>query len=82
VRTARKARVTLKAKRKGKGRWKVTLKARGQGRALITLRCRPKRRRAVRTVMAKRTKLPRTIRKTVRCASKPRARALPTGPTA
>jgi hypothetical protein len=80
--TARKARVTIKAKRKGKKRWKVTLKARGQGRALITLRCRPKRRRAVRTVMAKRTKLPRTIRKTVRCATKPRARALPTGPTA
>jgi hypothetical protein len=79
--TRRKATVRLKAKRIRKG-WRVTVKARGQGKAVVVLRCRPKRRRAVRTVMAKRTKLPRTIRRTVRCATKPRARVLTVAPRA
>lgn len=79
TRVAPKATVRMRAKRWRKG-WKVTLTARGQGRAVVTLRCRPKRRRAVRTVMSKRTTLPRTIRKKVRCATKPRAGLLPSGP--
>ena len=64
--------VKLKAKRAKKG-WKVAVTARGQGSALVTLRCRPKRRSAVKTVLSKETRLPRTLHATVRCATKPRA---------
>ena len=64
--------VRLKAKRAKKG-WKVAVTARGEGTALVTLRCRPKRRSAVKTVLSKETRLPRTLHATVRCASKPRA---------
>ena len=78
-RSVRRATVRMKARRTGR-RWKVKVTARGEGKAVVTLRCRPRPRRAVRTVMAKRTNLPRTIRKTVRCATKPRAGVLSPGP--
>jgi len=67
-----KATVKLKAKRAKKG-WKVTVTARGSGKALVTLRCRRTTHGAMKTVMSKRTALPRTLRGTVRCATKPRA---------
>ena len=64
--------VRLKAKRSKKG-WKVAVTARGQGNAVVTLRCRPTKRSAMRTVLSRETRLPRTLRATVRCATKPRA---------
>ena len=70
-----KATVKLKAKRAKKG-WKVTVTARGSGKATVTVRCRRTRRGSVKTVMAKRTSLPRTLRGTVRCVTKPRAALL------
>jgi hypothetical protein len=69
---AAKLSVKLKAKRSKKG-WKVAITARGQGRAVVTLRCRRTKRSRVKTVLSKQTKLPRTLRATVRCATKPRA---------
>jgi hypothetical protein len=69
---AAKLSVKLKAKRSKKG-WKVAVTARGEGSAVVTLRCRPKRRSRVKTVLSKETRLPRTLRATVRCATKPRA---------
>ena len=76
-----KATVKLKAKRSKKG-WTVTVKARGSGRALVTVRCRRTKRGAMKTVMSKRTALPRTLRKTVRCATKPRAAVQQSGSAA
>jgi Thrombospondin type 3 repeat len=70
---ARKATVRLKAKRGKKARWKVTITARGSGRALVAVRCRRTKRGSVKTVMSKRTTLPRKLRRTVRCVTKPRA---------
>jgi hypothetical protein len=67
--------VKLRAKRAKKG-WKVTLKARGSGKATVSVRCRRTRRGSVKTVMTKRTALPRTLRATVRCVTKPRATLL------
>ena len=72
---ASRATVKLKAKRAKKG-WKVTLTARGSGKATVTVRCRRTRRGSVKTVMTKRTALPRTLRGTVRCVTKPRASLL------
>ena len=81
ARTPVRETVRLTAKRVRRG-WKVTVTARGEGEAIVTVRCRPRPRRAVRTVLTKRTKLPRTIRRTVRCATRPRAGLLPAGPAA
>jgi hypothetical protein len=72
LRSVKRATVRMKAKRAKKG-WKVTMTARGQGRALVTLRCRPTARGKVKTVLSKRTALPRTLRRTVSCATRPRA---------
>ena len=70
--TGKRPTVRLTAKRAKKG-WKVTVSARGKGRAIVSVRCRRTRRGSVRTVYAKRTSLPRTLRKTVACASRPSA---------
>jgi len=78
---ARKATVRLKAKRAKKG-WKVVLTARGKGKAVVILRCRRKPRGSMKTVLSKRTELPRTLRGTVRCATKPRAAVLQSGDAA
>jgi hypothetical protein len=67
--------VKLTAKRVKKG-YKVTIAARGAGKGLVTVRCRPKPRRSLKTVMSKRTRLPRTLHGTVRCVTKPRAALL------
>jgi hypothetical protein len=72
----RKPSVKLKAKR-GKKAWKLTISARGSGNAVVTVRCRRKARGPVKTVLSRNTKLPRTLRGTVRCATKPRAAILP-----
>ena len=74
---ARKPSVRMKAKRAKKG-WKVTVTARGEGKAVVTVRCRRTRRGAVKTVLSRRTALPRTVRGTVRCVTKPRAGVLQT----
>jgi hypothetical protein len=78
---APKGSVKLQAKRAKKG-WKVTVTARGTGKAVVTLRCRRTMRGSLKTVMSKRTALPRTLRKTVRCATKPRAAVLQSGDAA
>jgi len=48
----------------------------------VTLRCRRTKRGSLKTVMSKRTALPRTLRGTVRCVSKPRAAVLQSGDAA
>ncbi len=78
---AKKATVKLKAKRSKKG-WKVTVSARGSGSAVVTVRCRRRSHGPVKTVLSKKTKLPRTLRSTVRCATKPRAAILQSGDSA
>lgn len=70
--------VRIKAKR-GKKAWKVTVTARGEGRAVVTVSCRRTRRGAMKTVLTRRTSLPRTVRGKVRCATTPRAGVLQTG---
>ena len=72
TRAARRPSVKLTAKRSKKG-WKVAITARGEGNAVVTLRCRRKARGPVKTVLSKNTRLPRTLRTTVKCTSKPRA---------
>jgi hypothetical protein len=72
IRTARKATVKVAARRAKQG-WRVTLTARGEGKAVVSVRCRRTKRGAVKTVYSKSTKLPRTLRASVRCTSKPRA---------
>jgi len=69
------ARVKISAKRADRrGWWRVKLRATGEGRAVLAIRCRVRRRAQVRTVYSRTTKLPRTIRKSVRCkASRPKA---------
>jgi hypothetical protein len=74
--TAR-ARVRIRARRKARGRWKVKVRAKGSGRAIVMVRCRVRRRGSVRTVLSRRTKLPRTLRARVKCrGSRPRAKLL------
>ena len=77
---ARKPSVRIKAKRAKKG-WKVVVTARGEGKAVVSVRCRRTRRGQMTTVLARRTILPRTVRGTVRCVTRPRATVLATGPT-
>lgn len=72
---ARKPTVRITAKR-AKKVWKVTLTARGEGRAVVTVRCRRTRLGSVKTVLSRRTALPRTVHGTVRCATRPRAAVL------
>lgn len=71
--------VRIKARRT-KRSWKVTVTARGQGKAVVTVRCRRTARGAVKTVLSRRTALPRTVRGTVRCATTPRAAVLQSRP--
>ena len=73
--TARRARVQLRARRLGR-RWRIVLRARGRGTAVVTVRCRRSRGRPVRVAWRKRAHLPRTYRRRVICASRPRAVAL------
>jgi hypothetical protein len=72
---APKGKVKLKAKRVKKG-YKLTITARGAGRGLVTVRCRRIKRGSLKTVMSRRTRLPRTMHGTVRCVTKPRAALL------
>jgi hypothetical protein len=74
---AARAKIRMKASRKRGGWWKLKLRATGSGKAIVTVRCRVRRRGQVRTVYTRSTKLPRTLRKRVRCrASRPRASLL------
>lgn len=81
TRAAPKPTVRIKSRRAGTG-WKVTVTARGQGRAVVTVRCRPAAHRAVKTVLSRRTALPRTVRGKVRCATRPRAAVMQSGAAA
>ena len=66
----------LSAKRRG-SLWKLRIRASGDGKGVVTVRCRQRRGGQVRTVYTRRTKLPRTLHRSVRCrASKPRVRLL------
>src|SRR3954447_25036247 len=66
----------LIAKRRG-SLWKLRIRASGDGRGVVTVRCRQRRHGQVRTVYMRRTKLPRTLHRSVRCrAGKPKARLL------
>jgi hypothetical protein len=62
--------------RKGKKSWSVALRAKGDGRGIVTVRCRRNKRASITTVYRKTTKLPRTLRARVTCASRPRAAIL------
>jgi hypothetical protein len=65
----------MRARRARHGVWKVTLRASGEGRGVVVVRCRRHRHGQVRTVLARTTRLPRTLHGRVRCvASRPRAR--------
>jgi hypothetical protein len=67
----------MHASRRGHRVWKVRVRASGHGRGIVLVRCRRHRHGQVRTVLARRTRLPRTVRARVRCgASRPRARLL------
>ena len=60
-------------KRLKSGRWRVSLRATGAGKAVVAVRCRRTRRGQVRTVFTRRTVLPRSIVRRVRCgAGRPR----------
>jgi hypothetical protein len=73
-------RVRMRARRHRHGVWKVTLRASGEGRGVVVVRCRRSRRGQVRTVLSRATRLPRSIRGTVRCgAGRPRAKLLLSG---
>jgi hypothetical protein len=72
---APKGKVKLKAKRTKKG-YKLTITARGAGKGLVTVRCRRTKRGSLKTVLSRRTHLPRTLHGTVRCVTKPRAALL------
>jgi hypothetical protein len=63
-----------KAKRK-RDLWRLRLRVTGDGRAQVDVRCRKVASGKLSAVLVKRYKLPRTIRRSVRCASKPAARA-------
>ena len=67
--------IKLTAKR-GKGAlWKLRIHASGHGQGVVSVRCRQRRGAQVRTVYTRTTKLPRTLRRSVRCgASRPKAR--------
>ena len=70
---APKAHLSLHVKRLKSGRWRVSLRATGAGKAVVAVRCRRTRRGQVRTVFTRRTVLPRSIVRRVRCgAGRPR----------
>jgi hypothetical protein len=67
----------MRAHRRAHGVWKLRLRASGAGRGVVVVRCRRHRRGQVRTVLARSTRLPRTLHGRVRCAAgRPRARLL------
>jgi hypothetical protein len=71
--TRRRARVSVEARRYARQRWSVQLRVRGRGRGVVSLSCRTGKGKGASTVWSRRTRIPRTLRKRVRCASKPRA---------
>jgi hypothetical protein len=79
-RKPRRDHLKMRAARHGKHLWKVRLRATGEGRGIVIVRCRKRRGGQVRTVFARSTALPRTLRGSVRCvASRPRAKLLVSG---
>ena len=77
TRRRRHARVRIHAARRGHRVWKVRVRAIGDGRGIVLVRCRRHRHGQMRTVLTRRTHLPRTVHGRVRCgASRPRARLL------
>ncbi len=69
--------VRMRASNRHRGVWKLRLRATGSGRGVVTVRCRRRARGQVRTVLERRTRLPRTLHGRVRCAAgRPRAKLL------
>ncbi|MEX2196322.1 MAG: hypothetical protein WD844_13635 [Thermoleophilaceae bacterium] len=73
--TRRRARVQLKARRYARNRWSLSARVRGRGTGVVSVSCRTSRRARSTTVWSRRTRIPRTLRKRVRCASRPRVTA-------
>jgi hypothetical protein len=70
-------RVRMRARRRGRGVWKVSLRASGKGRGVVVVRCRRYRRGQVRTALSRSVRLPRRLHGRVRCGSgRPRAKLL------
>jgi hypothetical protein len=55
--------------------WNLSLRVSGQGRARVDVRCRKRKTAKISAVLVKSFKLPRTVRSSVRCATKPTASA-------
>jgi hypothetical protein len=74
----RRAHLRMRAARHGRRLWKLRLHASGEGSGVVTVRCRRRAHGQVRTVLVRRTRLPRTLHGRVRCMpkSRPRARLL------
>jgi hypothetical protein len=79
-RRPRRAHLKMRASRHGKRVWKVRLRATGEGSGVVVVRCRRRLHGQVRTVLARTTRLPRTLHVRVRCvASRPRGTLLVSG---
>lgn len=78
----RRTKVRTKARRYRPGRWSLAMRVRGSGRAVVSISCRRTSRRArASTVWSARVRVPRTLRKRVACASRPRVVAWIDGST-
>ena len=55
--------------------WNMTLRVTGDGRAQVDIRCRRAKSAKLSSVVVRRVKLPRVLRSSVRCASRPTASA-------
>ena len=73
--TRRRARVALSARRYARNRWSLAVRVRGRGTGVVSVSCRTSRRARSSTVWSRRTRIPRTLRKRVRCASRPKVTA-------
>jgi hypothetical protein len=72
-----RATVRLHARKHRHGVWHVSLRATGSGHGVVVVRCRQRHHGQVRSVLVRRTSLPRTLHGSVRCvASRPRAKLL------
>jgi hypothetical protein len=73
-RRAAKASVRVRAVKRGGRRYRMTARVRGEGRGVLTARCRKHRHGRIRVVLKRRIALPKTVRKTLPCRTKPRVK--------
>ena len=66
---------TLRLSKRKRDLWRLSLRLTGEGRAQVDVRCRRSKAAKVSAVLIKRYKVPRTVRASVRCATKPAASA-------